>query len=237
MIQELKQFIINPYSITFGLANDEYYSKARTLLKLYGLCMILLLLSAFPIGIVELILRKSMNFSIFNNLKTNKSSLEQYWSEGVWVITAFVGPVTEEIVFRLPLSKNFLLFSIAIGFAVFYFTGDIINYSPFPFERAGISILLATFIYFLFTQNLFEKYRERWFNIFCWISIITFSWIHINNFSPINWSIIFVYPIYVLPQLFYGISLSYLMVKYNRLVWPILLHILINGVPAIIRAV
>jgi hypothetical protein len=51
---------------------------------------------------------------------------------------------------------------------------------------------------------------------------------HISNFHPIQYEIIFLYPIYVLPQFFMGLILGWLRIQYGFL-WAVLFHILVNG--------
>ncbi|WP_028666575.1 CPBP family glutamic-type intramembrane protease [Runella zeae] len=127
----------------------------------------------------------------------------------------------------LTFKKKWLVFSLSFG--LFYFLNDSIYIID---SYTTIGIIVPIFAYVLLLMLLKDKeliiFEERYFNLWCYFLIILFSWIHISNFSPINWKLIYFYPIYVLPQLFYGIVLSYLMVKYKKIVWPFLLHSMIN---------
>jgi len=239
MIQNICFFLKNPNLLSLENTNDSIYSKIKTLFKIYLLCMGLLVLSGIFILITDWIVNSLIDFSIRESVRLNQLYFHNYWKESAWILTVILGPISEEIVFRLPLSNDRRLFALSTGFATFYFTGetDILNIASIPPSRMILSILVVLSCYFLLTDKVFLIFRSRFFNCVCWGLIIAFSWIHIGNFKPINWDIIYLYPIYVLPQLFYGIGASFLMVKYKNLLWPLMLHILINGVPALLRSI
>jgi membrane protease YdiL (CAAX protease family) len=60
-------------------------------------------------------------------------------------------------------------------------------------------------------------------------SILLFGLMHIFNYVPLQWQLIWIYPLYVLPQLGMGIALTYVRFK-NGFIWGIALHCLINSV-------
>ena len=235
MIQEINSFLLNPQLFAKNNVKADISSKIKTLFKVYLICMVMLALSTIPIGIIEVILKNTINFSIYENLKNNQLNFRSYWADSAWLITVILGPISEEIVFRLPLTANRPPFALSIGFALFYFTGDIIDIDSFSSTRITASLLVFFLLHLFLTNKVFIWLRLNLYNFLCWGSIISFSWVHIGNFAPLNWNIIYLYPIYVLPQLFSGIGLSFLMVKYQNIIWPLLLHIIINGVPALLR--
>lgn len=239
MKQEIYYFLQNPSLLASKDINERPLSKVQTVFKVYLLCMSLVLVSGFFILITDWIVGRTLNFSIQKNLRLNMSDFYNYWGKSAWVLVVILAPVLEEMIFRLPLSNDKRLFALSIGFATYFFTGrvDIIDVASIPLWRVIACILVALSCYFLLTDKLFLFIREKFFNYACWGLIVAFSWMHIGNFAPLNWSIIFLYPIYVLPQLFYGIGASFLMVKYKNIVWPILLHMLINGVAVLLRSI
>ena len=238
MFQEIWSFLLNPSSLRDNKVKESTRHKFQKLFKVYLFCMASLVVSAVLIGIVDVILGEFLHYSIAKRIQTNQLEFRTYWAESAWLITVLLGPVSEEIVFRLPLSTNKKWFALAISFGVFYFLGDdIIDYKSFSLTRIAISILTFLSLYIFLTEKLFNWLITNGFNLFCWGLIILFSWTHIRNFEPINWSIIYLYPIYVLPQLFYGIGASFLMIKYKNLLWPLMLHVLNNGVAALLRSI
>lgn len=164
-------------------------------------------------------------------MSLNDENFLNYWGNEFWIFAVIVVPITEEIVFRLPLSNRRFFFMIAIAFSVFYFSRDkitIINLEDFTANR--VFLFAASFVslnYFL-KEKYFLKFRKKYFNVLCWGLMALFSWIHIINFLPINLKFFYLYPIYVLPQFFSAVGFSFLMIKYKNIIWSIFLHMLIN---------
>ncbi|WP_298358360.1 type II CAAX prenyl endopeptidase Rce1 family protein [Runella sp.] len=228
MLLDILLFIRNPY--LFSLVNNKGEKPSeKTLIKSFLLCILFLLLSVFVISITDMLIKAIFSFSIKRNLEINRSNSYEYWGMYRGIISVIGAPIIEEIVFILPLTskKKWFLFSVCFG--LFFFLNDSI-YSIDSYTLIGIVVPILSFILLqVVLQNKESIIPERnFFNFWCYFLIISFSWVHISNFSPINWQLIYFYPIYVLPQLFYGIILSYLMVKYKNIIWPILLHIMIN---------
>ncbi|MEO6687094.1 MAG: CPBP family intramembrane glutamic endopeptidase, partial [Dyadobacter sp.] len=67
------------------------------------------------------------------------------------------------------------------------------------------------------------------YNYLCWGSTIVFGLAHVANFAPLQVSIFYLYPLYVLPQFVHGIAQSYLAIRYNSILWSFLLHAAINS--------
>lgn len=236
MLEELRTFLKAPYALTLGESNDSFKAKLKSVLKVYILCMAFLVGSAMLIAITDTVVLKTMDFSISKAIRFNRNQFFTHFGKWAGLIMAIIAPLIEEILFRLPLSGNKNKFLFAVSFMVLYFSGDSIIYmDDFIIGRIFISVLVYISLFLLLTQESFQKLRKKYFNILCWGLIVFFSWMHINNFRPIHWEIIYLYPIYVLPQLFYGIGLSFLMVKYKSVLWPLLLHVFINSVGVLLH--
>lgn len=236
MLEELRIFLKAPYALTLRESNDSFKVKLKSVLRVYVLCMAFLVGSAILIAITDTILFEIMNLSLIKAIHLNREKFNNYFGKQAWVYIALVAPLMEELIFRLPLSGNKNQFLFGVSFMVFYFSGNTLtNLEDFTFARVSISVLIYILLFMLLTKESFQKLRKKYFNVLCWGLIVFFSWMHINNFRPIHWGIIYVYPIYVLPQLFYGIGLSFLMVKYRNVLWPLLLHIFINSVGVLLH--
>ena len=190
---------------------------------------------------IDSILVKITELSIYQNLDRNLNAFDNLYDKLFWVFSSvIVGPTSEEILFRMPLSKRKRNFLFAVVFNVFYFSRgkiSVLNIEDFAFFH----ILIAIGIYVLLVNSLkethFQKLRIKYFNFMCWGLMLAFSWLHISNFQPIHWQLIYLYPIYVLSQFFSAIGFSFLMVKYKNIIWPILLHMLINSTALILRSI
>lgn len=148
------------------------------------------------------------------------------------ICVAVIVPAIEELIFRLPLRKksSFIAYSIAMllyplfGFSYFHFNFWSLEFYLF----AGLFFVLLPFcLYRFFVWINLEAILKRNYKIYFYFMATLFAFVHIANFKPLNYHLIFLYPIYVLPQFVMGVSLGYLRnkcgIKYS---W--LLHGLIN---------
>ncbi len=154
-------------------------------------------------------------------------------SWGIFVLIAFMAPVIEELIFRLPLMfkiKYFsILFAILIGVIIHYF----IPYLPV--------IIVSIPVYFISSRYV-PKYEKkifdiwvRYFRFVVWFSALAFGLVHIGNFELVKASQYLIVPFLVIPQLGMGFVLSYVRLSYrNGFLIGLLVHIFINFVPATI---
>lgn len=157
-----------------------------------------------------------------------------------FILTCLVIPFIEEITFRLWL--NFKPISLAVtGSLIFYKT---IKWKIFEFNFYSIKdyiLIFSTFIigYLIFktlkNPNILAKLnflRDNYFKYFFYGNIVLFGLLHISNFKPLDFSIIYIYPFYVLPQLISAIFLGVIRIKYG-FGWGVLLHVILNLFPAL----
>ena len=70
--------------------------------------------------------------------------------------------------------------------------------------------------------------------VYLLISAILFGLVHIANFAPINTTIWFLYPIYVLPQVVLGYLIVFLRLKHG-FIYGLGLHILVNFIAVLMK--
>lgn len=139
------------------------------------------------------------------------------------------GPICEELAFRLvliPKSRNIFLGI----FSLMYLLLEILT--PLNYSEIFVILSIVFIIYILYCEKL-SKYllnfvlslqKER----LLVVSSLCFGIIHIVNFKPINLTLIYLYPIYILPQICLGFVLGTLRLR-NGFIWAVILHILINS--------
>lgn len=236
LLEEIKTFIQHPYTLTLKESKAGTKEKLFDIGRVYLLGMIFLIGSVILLVIIDTILKQTMGFSIYQALKHNRQLLYEHFGKNAWLIIVIVAPLAEELMFRLPLSKNKNGFVTGVACLFFYFTGDTITHpEDFTPLRIFTSVFLYILLFYFLKEKTFQELRRKYFNVLCWGLIVSFSWLHIGNFQPIHWNVIYLYPLYVLPQLFYGVGLSFLMVKYRNVLWPLLLHVLINSVGVLLH--
>ncbi|RYU91484.1 CPBP family intramembrane metalloprotease [Mucilaginibacter terrigena] len=211
-----------------------FQSKFVLLLKIYGIAFLLNILSA-PVSVV-------CDYLVTNVFHL-KSIRTQYWQSMLKffkmygyaraiVYICIIAPVVEECIFRLPLTLKKQHIALALGFAMLLASRLIPGLQQ---QGTVIKLLvwavLITSGYLIFNRFLPEikPPGKRLQTRVTVISIIVFGLMHISNYMPLHWDILFIYPFYVLPQLFMGWFLTYIRFK-NGFVWGIALHMLINSV-------
>ncbi|TKT93093.1 CPBP family glutamic-type intramembrane protease [Dyadobacter frigoris] len=243
MIKNIIGFYYNPYSYFFLGKKERFKEKILLLRKAFILCF----LSSFFIVliitlIIESILKAQFDLSISENLRTNRNEFKIVNShlESFFKI-CLLGPFEEEVLFRLPLIKKnkFLLMVVILGWIDYLFP-ELFHLKFFSIEYNVIIFLILIGLFFN-SQIPFKaeltNLEKGSYNYLCWVLILAFGFFHIGNFAPLNWYLIYLYPIYVLPQIIYGVVMSYLTIRYNSILWSFLLHVAINSTSEIYRII
>ena len=148
------------------------------------------------------------------------------------IFVALIVPALEELIFRLPLKIKSSFLAISIGMLLYPLFG--FSYLHFDFASPKAYLFLSLFFIFLpillnwlFTLINLEDILIKKYKYFFYFSASLFAIVHIPNFKPLNYNLIYLYPFYVLPQFVMGLSLGYLRNKCG-LKYSWLLHGLIN---------
>ena len=221
------------------LKNDRtFQSRLILLFKIYGI----ILLFNFFSGPLYLLLESFVAHLHYKSLMAQyKTSMQSFLTRyGYWkavLYISLIGPIIEEIIFRLPLSFKKRHIAIAFGFALVLLAKAIPGLGQ---QNLIINILAraALFVvgYFALLKSLPQNItpNKKAQNGFIIASMIIFGLLHTANFAPFQLGIIFIYPLYVLPQLFMGWLLTYIRFK-NGFFWGIALHVLINSVSMLLQ--
>lgn len=223
-----------------GLKNDStIQSRVMLLFKLYGIILLFNFLSAPLFLLWEFIVTHLHYKSLAAQYKTSMHSFITkygYWKAVLYI--SLLGPVIEEIIFRLPLSFKRKHIAIAFGCALVLLAKVI----PGVGNQSLIVNILARVVLFIvgyfallnsLPQNINPNKKAQ--KGFILASIITFGLLHTFNYAPFQLGIIWIYPLYVLPQLLMGWFLTYIRFK-NGFFWGVVLHILINSFAMLLQS-
>jgi len=218
--------------------NAPFSQKLITLFKAYGLVFLSLLLISAPV--VVLADKFVIHILHFKSIKDQDTiSFKHLFDKTGYVkgliYICLIGPLLEETVFRLPLAFKKTPVAISISVAVLLF-GTILPVVKHLNEVLGvywvivIRVALSVILFFILKKiipaNIILSKNVK--NRLIITSIILFGLMHVSNYSPLQWPIIWIYPLYVVPQLFMGWLISYIRFK-NGFVWGIALHCIINS--------
>lgn len=178
------------------------------------------------------ILLVKMVFSIIQVIVLNPHKLPIIDKKSLLEIIFYsliLGPIIEELAFRLPLIFNKRNFCISSFFLTYSITALI-----FKNYYLGIVLGLIIFIFFqlLFNElklNLLRKWFTRNYKIIFYIYIILFGYMHLFSYD-ISLGETWIYsPLICFPHIISGFIYSYMRIKYN--IWAsILLHFLFNSI-------
>lgn len=150
----------------------------------------------------------------------------------IYALTATVLiPLIEEVVFRLHLRPGKVNTLISV-IAIVVYGG--VNYIPLMHSTFGIIVLssLGTSLllgYFLFQRKTNKTIKRVWQTRFVrvfYVTALLFGGIHIFNYK-LSASLLVLSPIVVAPQIFLGLNVGYLRVRFG-FGWGILLHMAHN---------
>lgn len=169
---------------------------------------------------------------------TDKSIAERFSPFLYLVIAGMLLPLFEETLFRLSIIFKPIYLSFSSACFGYYFSTKLIFNSRLSlvdetfYYRIGSGVLFGLIIFVILRNNRIKKQvQDIWikkFRIIYYVSAIFFAWVHIFNFE-LNHINILLTPLLTLPQLFSGLIMGYLRVKFGFL-YPLVFHILTNSI-------
>lgn len=203
------------------------------ILELWILVYAFTLLGSILMNIIDqLTIHFSNDVSI---LKTRDKNMAQFNDKHKYysmIAAVIIAPLIEEIVFRLWLDINKKYYIISFPIASLFFCKALsihkmnIEIACIIFFISLIFILLLDYFSSTFIKIVDNANTNITKHLF-YSSSILFALIHITNFKPVHWDLIYLYPFFVLPQLFTGLILGYTRLTYG-FIWAVILHSLIN---------
>lgn len=237
MLKEI--FAVSIYS---SLQPDSTFAdKLLRIFKAYGLLFVALIAVGPILVLADTFVTGVLHHKSLNDI--NKQQFQQLYKKlGKPVAVLFIcliGPIFEELIFRLALKfrKREVVISLLVAF--FYFSTSFVR-KIVPANQVYTVVeiwlvLLLTSIALCFyaipntTFNLADKLKLRLTLLY----MILFGLMHAFNYKPTEWGLIWLYPIYVIPQLLMGWGITYVRLK-NGFAWGIAMHCLINTVSTLL---
>lgn len=229
MLEEL--FAISKYP--YLDKTQGFFNKLLIVVKTYGRLYLAIIVSA-PL----FLLADKLVVNVFHHsslVHQNKEAFSHIFQR-LGFIKAFlficvVGPAFEETIYRLLLSFKKQHIAISLLIAFFYF-GAVFLHIKDRILRIEIELAIAVVIIgasLLFvpktTVDVSPENKKRWIVL----SICLFGLMHVFNYLPFYYPIIWIYPVFVIPQLLMGWAMTYIRFK-NGFFWGVLLHCIINTV-------
>ena len=205
-MKEFIKFITNPTEI------EEVRDNKLIIVSLFGIY----LLGAILLAAVASIICKIFSINHTTLIMPLKLVL----------IGIFLAPIYEEILFRLLLRfsvKNYFIFFNTL----FLLTVTSFLYQKYIFFIALLSILILSLIIYFIVKSNNNFFTRIKFKYYFYTTTLLFGLIHLFNFSGNNYAIIIFSIVLVSPQIFLGLILGYIRMKYGIL-YSIFFHMIVN---------
>ncbi|MFA8436523.1 MAG: type II CAAX prenyl endopeptidase Rce1 family protein [Marinifilaceae bacterium] len=213
-IQLIKTYLKNPYY------RKPTNQSTRSIIKILLSIFLLSILYAFPLGIIS---HLTSNFLHLNHLSGIVSRQQ------LIIKAVIMAPILEELTFRgfLNLKPRWILFSILLypGLLIYHWGKTFLtpHWLLLPLILAtiiGITLLLSK-------PNVhwvkIRRFGRKNFRLLVYFSILSFGFVHVTNFTPMNGQTLLFTPLLVLPQLLLALFLSFIRIHFG-LVYSILFH-------------
>jgi len=230
-VNNLKSFTLHPHNVDVP-QDSPYKTKVTDTLKGAALYMGLAILACIP---VFTLMKLVQYFYGIDLLKLRAANMKMAFNGPKKIlIIALIAPLMEETMCRLWLSfkRAHVVISVllvAIVIAIKVNGGNIYSTSFHQFHVLYLleGMALAGILLTLINKTAVKEFAQKHFNAVYYGSCIGFGLLHIMNFAPFKWSIIWAYPLLTLPQIILGFILGHIRIK-NGFVWGVALHCIIN---------
>ncbi|MGB5989401.1 MAG: CPBP family glutamic-type intramembrane protease [Marinifilaceae bacterium] len=207
-------------NIIFPKQTDEYKDiTINIFLKLY---FVIELLNIVTGSIVTLFITKLPPATTINNLC--------YYQK--FILIVILGPIIEEISFRLWLKKGKYNFQLSIAGALIVLV--LMVHKTLSSNIIVLPVILSAII--LVTSVIISKLKpmffQKYYKYFTYISFFAFGFMHIGKYPDLASIHYYLYPIMVLPYISMGVILGYTRISYG-IKYSILLHASINLLPTL----
>lgn len=231
-MNELFQFLRIP--IPQPTPSYSFRQKIIVFFSSYLFSFIFIVVSGFFILLIEFILKHQ--FQILSprvsDETLNREFFKRFGFKYTFLIIVLLGPLYEELSFRLYLRIRKYFIATSLALIVYGMSGPVwssIEITWNFFCRICLSFGVFWILIYFLPGDLIEKLKSKYFKYVFYGSALLFGLIHISNFAPLNHRLLFLYPIFVLPQIGMGLALGYVRLKLkDGLIWAVLLHSFIN---------
>lgn len=220
MINNIYNYIKNP---TEPNNFDKFSLKKH--FKIIALVYLLIIPLSFPIIILRV-----LDLLPKNTIKETADSV------GIILYIIILGPIIEELIFRLNLKLSKINTAIC-SVTIIILLIRLLLY-PDISKLFYLSVLPTSAIFYLilyYSKSLYAFLKKLWTQKYKYIfhlSVIVFGVMHLFNYQNIFWWMYLLFPLFVAPYIYLGYILAYTRNKYGFM-YALLVHFSINFISAI----
>ncbi len=228
-ISEVLSYLRDPYYILPQKNNLK--NGINYLIKSYLWCLLLISITTIFLLFLDKIIYFFADKSIYLQVRESMINLKHSFGPYSIIIVAFLGPLLEEVVFRLPLNGTRFGFAAAISVILFRILGN--SFTNYNIHNALVNIntIISIAVFFIINSRFPLKWltclRGKHFKFFFYATSIIFGLVHILNIKNINMNFIYFYPFFIVPQLIIGLFAGNIRMR-KGFIWGFFLHSSIN---------
>lgn len=213
-----------------GFVKEEKRTLKESVRFLIKLFLFLFFVKILYIGLTAII---DLSDTISIPVVSNDFKFDKYSGIQKFFMGAFLGPIIEELAFRLNLKfskRNFLIMFIGISYSIFKIIFQ------FDWSNSLIITVILTFLLSLLLKNkILDRLEKFWKEnrlIVFYFLLFSFVLLHSTNYE-LEFSTLIYIPLLMLPHFLAGLIFSYARLK-SGIIMSISLHILNNGLFALL---
>lgn len=225
----LLQFLKDPYADSHPM-EISFPRKIGLFLKLVLTYLVLLIFLLIIGGIAFAIIHSlGIHLHIHGENAVNPDNLYAACGKYTLIMIAFLGPLIEESIFRLPLSFRkrdvSISFFVVMGLFIWYFS------KTHHWVFVALALMISSLFYFLVLsrRNIVAtmKVTDRTSNYLVYISMVVFALFHLTNFIHFDFHDILFYLIFISPVYVATIMITFCRIKLG-FIYGIFFHTTLN---------
>lgn len=224
---------IGGYAQLLSQDGQPFFKKLLLVLAMYGLVFAsLIVISPLMMSADWFVAHVLHAKGIYHSSDVLEKTIKRIGLKPAIVYICLLGPFFEEVIFRLPLSlkKIHIVLSVSL---ISLLVGGFVLVGMHVTDYKIIKLLIFFVITFALGMWLvpdgLSAGHFRFKKVFIIVSMCLFGLMHIVNYSPLQWKVIWIYPVFILPQFLMGWAITYVRFK-NGFFWGVLLHVIVNSV-------
>lgn len=214
-------FLLNP---TYSEVERKETNIFTTSVKIY---LLYILFSGLAYGLIKVFLNACFTLPIDETLEIPARLKDHLWK--YFLIVALVGPVGEEIIFRLSLVFKPAYISLSLATL-----GGLLSHKIIGGLNAFLIFIVLFFLIYkiaLAYSAIFVSFWQNHFRFILYVFPVLFGLGHIFNYRFTNVSQYWIAPLIVFPELVLGFVLSFTRLYYKKgFVIAILIHVIMNSI-------
>ena len=236
MISNILEFLKSPN--VNRLNSRSVGSNLKGTLVVFGIYLVSAVILILVLGFIDsIIILKIFNHSILGQLKIDNRDIIKDFGKYSFFFVVLLGPFLEEIIFRLPLRLEKFGIGLSVGLICYRLSVDHLlafaSTDIYAYTKLALSIIIVLVIARFLPDSWLTLLKKNYFYFF-YLASLAFALVHLTNFSYYNNTVLFFYPLFIMPQFLMALFIGYVRMEYG-FAYGVTLHSLIQSTRIFVR--